>query len=78
MYFPLDEFFLQRTQQYTHIENLVNAPISIIGLEKDITVGKPDGTIEGGLSLWQPSLFTHLCAVRRLNTTKLNSRQSDN
>ena len=31
MYFALDEFFLQRTQQYTHIKNLVNAPISTIG-----------------------------------------------
>ena len=26
MYFALDEFFLQRTQQYTHIKNVVNAP----------------------------------------------------
>ena len=31
MYFALDEFFLQRTQHYTHIKNLVNAPISAIG-----------------------------------------------
>ena len=31
MYFALDEFFLQRTQQYTHIKYLVNAPISTIG-----------------------------------------------
>ena len=33
-------------------------------------------TIEGGLWLWQPYLFTHLRAVRRLNATKSNS-QSD-
>ena len=31
MYFALDEFFLQRTQQYTHLKNPVNAPISTIG-----------------------------------------------
>ena len=31
MYFALDELFLQRTQQYTHIKNLVNASISTIG-----------------------------------------------
>ena len=31
MYFALDEFFLQRTQQYTRIKNLVNAPIRNIG-----------------------------------------------
>jgi len=31
MYFALDEFFLQRTQQYTRIKNLVNAPMSTIG-----------------------------------------------
>ena len=31
MYFALDEFFLQRTQQYTHKKYLVNAPISTIG-----------------------------------------------
>ena len=31
MYFALDEFFLQRTQRYTRIKNLVNAPISTIG-----------------------------------------------
>ena len=31
MFFALDEFFLQRTQQYTHIKNLVNAPISTMG-----------------------------------------------
>ena len=31
MYFALDEFFLQRTRQYTHIKNLVDAPISTIG-----------------------------------------------
>ena len=31
MYLASDEFFLQRTQQYTHIKNPVNAPISIIG-----------------------------------------------
>ena len=31
MYFALDEFFLQRTQQYTQIKNLVNAPTSTIG-----------------------------------------------
>ena len=30
MYFALDEFFLQRTQQYTHIKNLVNAPVNAI------------------------------------------------
>ena len=26
MYFALDEFFLQRTQQFTHMKNLGNAP----------------------------------------------------
>ena len=28
--------------------------------------------IEGGISLWQPSLFTHLLAVRRLNQTEVS------
>ena len=31
MYFALDEFFLQSTQKYTHIKNLVNTPTSTIG-----------------------------------------------
>ena len=31
MYFALDETFLQRTHQYTHIKYLVNAPITTIG-----------------------------------------------
>ena len=68
MYFALDEFFLQRTQHYTHIKNLVNAPISAIGYEKDITLCKPLHAIS------LAAIFVYSRAVRRLSTTKSNSQ----
>ena len=68
MYFALDEFFLQRTQHYTHIKNLVNAPISSIGYEKDITLCKPLHAIA------LAAIFVYSRAVRTLSTTKSNSQ----
>ena len=65
MYFALGEFFLQRTQQYTHIKNLVNAPVSAIGWEKDITLCKPLHAILNERSKEDFRFGSHLCLLTR-------------
>ena len=65
MYFALNEFFLQRTQQYTHIKKILSTPlISTIGYEKDITLCKPFHAILNERSKEDGDGFgSHLCLL---------------
>ena len=64
MYFALNEFFLQRTQQYTHIKKILSTPlISTIGYEKDITLCKPFHAILNERSKEDFGFGSHLCLL---------------